>query len=379
MEFVTERERKLPVKYECDVLVAGGGIAGVASALSAARQGAKVMLLDANCALGGLATLGLITVYQPLCDGFGNQVIFGIAEELLRLSIKNGYESRYPDKWLCGGTKEERTKQRFQVQYNAQLFALDMERLLTENGVTVLYHTKIYDVLTKEGKITEALIDNKAGRCAVRAKAFVDATGDADLCWFSGEETARFEKNKLVAWYYYADSCGYRYFTQNPQNQTRFYNGFEDETEFIMKNHELIYTDVLRRKKEDSSVMPVTIPTLPEFRATRRLKGVSEPSVSEAKAGFSDCIGLMGDWHAATGVYEIPYSSLYGKNIGNLITAGRCISNKDDFWDFTREIPVCALTGETAGAAAAMVAGGIDAFANVPLSVLRKTIGYKGR
>ena len=382
LQYVVERERKIPVIAQYDVLVAGGGVAGVAAALAAARQGASVLLIDANCALGGLATLGLITVYEPLCDGYGNQVIFGIAEELLHLSIRHGFESRYPDAWLDGSDLErleKRKKQRYMVQYNAQFFALDMERLLLENGVKILYHTKVYDTIIKDGAIAQVLIDNKAGRSAISAKAFVDATGDADLCWFAGEDTALFEKNSLTAWYYFYYDGGYRYFTQNPPNQTRFYNGLNDETEMVLKAHDLIYTDVLRKKAQDGCVMPVTIPTVPQFRMTRRLAGVCEPSLAQAEAGFADAIGRMGNWRQAAGVYDIPYSSLYGKKISNLITAGRCVSHQTDMWDISRVIPVCALTGEAAGVAAALAAADGKAMAQLSLENIRSRSGYRER
>ena len=73
-----------------DVAVCGGGIGGIAAALAAAREGKKVVLLEKQFLLGGLATAGLITIYLPLCDGRGRQVSFGLAEELLRLSITYG-------------------------------------------------------------------------------------------------------------------------------------------------------------------------------------------------------------------------------------------------------------------------------------------------
>ena len=85
-----------PVSYTADVLVAGGGIAGIAAALAAARSGARVMLLERGFMLGGLATAGLVTIYLPLCDGEGTQVSFGLAEELFRLSMEHGAEDRYP-------------------------------------------------------------------------------------------------------------------------------------------------------------------------------------------------------------------------------------------------------------------------------------------
>ena len=109
---VTEKERQIPNSHSCDVLVAGGGIAGVAAALAAARNGADVLLLEREYTLGGLATLGLITIYLPLCDGRGNQVIYGIPEELLKLSIKYGAEQNYPAAWLEKGRVEERISTR---------------------------------------------------------------------------------------------------------------------------------------------------------------------------------------------------------------------------------------------------------------------------
>lgn len=97
MEYIKERAKKLSVTGEYDVAVSCGGIAGIAAALSAIRAGAsRVLLIEKQFALGGLATLGLVTVYLPLCDGFVHQVSFSIAEELLRLSIRYGFEDRYP-------------------------------------------------------------------------------------------------------------------------------------------------------------------------------------------------------------------------------------------------------------------------------------------
>ena len=69
-----------PVTSVCDVLVCGGGFAGISAALAAARQGKQVILLEKLFLLGGLGTAGLVTIYLPLCDGMGRQVSFGIAE-----------------------------------------------------------------------------------------------------------------------------------------------------------------------------------------------------------------------------------------------------------------------------------------------------------
>ena len=100
-----------PINSECDCLIAGGGFAGISAALAAARQGAKVVLVEKAFILGGLGTAGIVTIYLPLCDGNGRQVSFGIAEELFRLSIEHGAEDRYPDAWLEQGKEEKRKKQ----------------------------------------------------------------------------------------------------------------------------------------------------------------------------------------------------------------------------------------------------------------------------
>lgn len=161
MEYVTEPARELPVVETCDVFVAGGGIAGAAAALAAARGGAKVLLCERECLLGGLGTLGIVTIYLPLCDGCGRQVSYGISEELLRLSIKHGAEARYPTPWLDGGTVEERAATRFEVQYNAHLFAIELERLLLREGVSILYTASVCGVTKQDGRIDTVLVEHK--------------------------------------------------------------------------------------------------------------------------------------------------------------------------------------------------------------------------
>ena len=79
-------ERKVIKKGGFDVIVVGGGIAGIAASVAASRAGASVLLVEKGINLGGLATSGLISWYEPLCDGKGTQMVYGIAEELIKLS-----------------------------------------------------------------------------------------------------------------------------------------------------------------------------------------------------------------------------------------------------------------------------------------------------
>ncbi|NLG37001.1 MAG: FAD-dependent oxidoreductase, partial [Clostridiales bacterium] len=81
-----EEQNRIPVQGSYDVVVVGGGVAGVAAAGAAARSGARTLLIEKSISLGGLATIGLINIYLPLCDGMGHKVTTGIAEELLLLS-----------------------------------------------------------------------------------------------------------------------------------------------------------------------------------------------------------------------------------------------------------------------------------------------------
>ena len=139
-DYVLERERKLPVISHYDIVVVGAGIAGTAAALAASRHNKKVLLVERMYAIGGLATLGLITVYLPLCDGTGRQICFGLNDEFLKLAISRGYEDKYPDTWLPRPSDEHRG-QRFEVGYNAQVFAVLLEQELLKAGCTVLYGT----------------------------------------------------------------------------------------------------------------------------------------------------------------------------------------------------------------------------------------------
>ena len=175
-----------PVTKRCDVMVCGGGFAGISAALAAARQGKKVLLAERSFLLGGLATSGLVTIYLPLCDGMGRQVSFGIAEELLRLSVSLGAEDRYPANWLDSDDPAGRHEKalRFEVQYNPQLFAILAEQLLLREGVEILYGSYAVGVSRKDDRVEAVILENKSGRQAVALTTVVDATGDGDIARF---------------------------------------------------------------------------------------------------------------------------------------------------------------------------------------------------
>ena len=244
------------MKY--DVVVIGAGHAGCEAALAAARMGKKVVLFERQFLLGGLGTAGLISVYLPLCDGYGHQVSFGIAEELLKLSITYGAEDRYPANWLDDiGTRTENDL-RFAVRYNAQLFAILAEQLLLKEGVEILYGTQILDVAMDGDKISHLIYHNKTGRQACKVTSVVDATGDCDIALFAGVPTDTLKKgNFLASWYYSSEEEGYKLnqlgcadLAQYDDPSVRTFSGTDDESlsEMMILGHENILKHFLHLK-----------------------------------------------------------------------------------------------------------------------------------
>jgi len=389
--FINE-QIKTEVTAEFDVAVCGGGFAGISAALAASRNGAKTVLFEKEYMLGGLGTAGLITIYLPLCDGMGHQVSFGIAEELFRLSISQGAEARYPENWLDGkGTRTENDP-RFEVQYNAQMFALLAEKLLLENGVEIMYGTYAVGVDMADDKINHLITENKSGRKAYKVKSVVDATGDCDIAHFAGAPTENFKQgNILAAWYYYTDKNGYNLKMQGcsdipdeekteennvPKLLNRRFGGIDGRelSEMVCLAHKSIYNDVLKSREKTPELVPSTIATIPQVRMTRKIKGEYELSHTEMHKYFENSIGMVSNWKKRGPVYEVPFGTLYSAAVKNLICAGRCTSVNETLWDVMRVIPCCAVTGQAAGTAAALT----DDFANYDVKKLQSVLKQAG-
>ncbi len=392
-EYVKETARELPVCRECDVLVCGGGIAGAAAALAAARNGAKVLLLEREYALGGLATLGLISIYLPICDGMGRQVSFGIAEELLRLSVKHGTENSALTPWIAGGEADEKRNKRFMACYNPHIYAIELEQMLIKSGVDILYGTLACQVISEENRITYVVIENKSGRSAVKVKAVVDATGDADVCAVAGEDTGLFgQGNVLAGWYYIFSEGKYKLKTVGASDipdshktkqqleessKVRRYSGLQaDElSQQVIDSHAMTLDNFFANGDYDSAAYaPATIAGIPQVRMTRRIAGVYTQDENEMHREYADSVGMFSDWRKSGPVYEMPFGTLHGSKVKNLIAAGRCISGTDAMWDITRVIPVCAVSGEAAGTAAAMT----DDFTAIDISALQERLRTAG-
>ena len=374
-----------------DVAVCGGGFAGISAALAAAREGKKVILFEKQYMLGGLGTAGLVTIYLPLCDGFGRQVSFGIAEELLKLSITYGAEAKYPENWLDGiGSKTEKDK-RYEVQYNPQLFAILAEQLLLENGVDILYGSYVVDVFTENNRITKLFIENKSGRTTYSIGAVVDATGDCDIAHFAGVPTALFEQgNVLAAWYYYSNSSGCHLqmvgASDTPEEErtgkeakplvNRRFTGLDgiELSQQVCLSHKKTLEHWLKTREADKDAVISTIATIPQIRMTRKIVGEYELAHTEMHTYFEDSIGMVSNWKKRGPVYEVPFRTLYNKTMKNLIVAGRCTSVNETLWDVMRVIPCCAVTGQAAGTAAAMT----NDFSTLDIAKLQEKLRSNG-
>ena len=132
-------------------------------------------------------------------------------------------------------------------------------------------------------------------------------------------------------------------------------NGYE-LTEMLQVSHARILRHLQEMRTEDPSYTITAIPGIPQVLMTRRLQGCCTMNADQSFQRQDDSIGMMGNWRKAGPIYEIPFGALHCSEIDNLYVAGRCISAEDPMWDLTRVIPVCAVTGEAAGEAAAMKA-----------------------
>lgn len=356
-------ERRIPVWGHYDVAVAGGGIAGVAAAVAAARKGVRTCLLEKMQVLGGLATAGNVVVYLPLCDGHGNQVSFGLAEEFIRLPLPCG-ASRLPPAWerQTESTREQRAEKRFELVFDPAPMMVALERLALENNVDIFFDTRVMDVVKDDaGWVTHLMVWNASGMGAFEAGAVVDATGGADVAAMAGEETeTHTTRQPAGGWFYAIDESrrislrchsGHAADTGGGNGAAYDPTDFRDISRYLME----------ARRRAAAAVAPdghlFALPTMHTFTKTRRLCGRYTLTESDVGQGFDDNTGAVADWRQAGRILEIPARCLQG-DTPNLFAAGRCISSSGDAWEMTRVIPACAVSGEAAGKAAAFHAAG---------------------
>ncbi len=365
--------KQLPMRGEYDVIVAGGGVAGYAAALSAARCGKKVLLTEKTVILGGLATTGLINFFVPMCNGRGRQIIFGMAEEMLRDSVKYGYDT-IPDEWKNGEPGESEDVPRYVTRYSPYLFALQMTEALHHAGVEILFDCAVVEPVMEGGHCKGVITSSKAGLEFRRGKIIVDTTGDADVLRRSGMPTV-IGKNyftylgRIVT----LDSCrsaletgraetavqtitggNIDLYGHNQPEDVPLFHGTtpEDVSDYIIRN-QLIMLGKMKDKDRLAGEIS-TLPAMPQFRTTCHIAGDYTLKTDDAYRHFDDSIAAINDFDRPDNLYEVPYRTLIRSGFDNLITAGRSASAEGYAWDVLRVIPPAIITGQAAGEAAAL-------------------------
>ena len=405
-------QRKLPVKCEVDVFIAGGGPAGTAAAVAARSQGASVYLAEAHTCLGGMGTAGRVPVFMPVSDGvnflpggFGRQVLDRLAKE----------------KALPGPATDVEALKRV---YDA---------LVGESGVAFSFYTALSGVEAQDGRIRYVVCSSPGGMFAVKAKVYVDATGNGDLAAWAG---APFEKGDVQGRLMPGTLCsawsGIDWRTweasrpKGPQpDGSMLEKAFEDGVFTVRDEHltgmyklgdglgggnightfgvdgtdERSLTEALVRGRKSmpeyaryyreylkgfENARLVTTGSLLGVRETRRIMGDYVLCLEDYKkrAVFNDEIGRYAysiDIHPLSvgkdsyekhrkqfdqefrygkgESYGIPYRTLTPRGIDNLLVAGRCVSTDQMVQGSLRVMPGCFITGQAAGIAAAMAAG----------------------
>jgi glycine/D-amino acid oxidase-like deaminating enzyme len=417
VDYVTEPERRIPVVKEVDILVCGGGFAGVAAAVAAARNGASVMLIERYGFLGGLATGALVITTPPLNNG--------INREIARRLMAWGHYA--PDR-----AKEDATDSddidglACLLPYDPETTKYEFVRMLLDHRVEILLHTYVAGTLGADGRIEAVIVENKAGRSAVRAKVVVDATGDADVAAHAGAPVRAVER-PITMMFNMADVDSERALKHlkswaglkrvirdaiakgeiefdlgtDPdfgapgifaadlihKGQLNVWGGMlysnrsldpgeRTRAEIVTRDHAYRMAIYLRKNVpgfENARLEQMS--TEVGIRATRNLEGLAVPSKEEIVRGaFPDTVARP----YLRKTLAVPYRSLVPQGIENLLVAGRCISADDAIMGRLRLIPVCSATGEAAGVAAAMAADQGVAVQAVDVGHLRETLTEQG-
>jgi hypothetical protein len=413
--------RNVPLRHDVDVFVAGGGPAGVAAAIAAARQGASVFLAEGQGCFGGMGTAGLVPAFMQFGDGV-NFLAGGIGREVYeRLFAAGGVgpDDQQDVGACCAGIRAEVLKRVY-------------DEMMGESGAGFAFGTQMIAADAAKGAVSHVVCSGKSGLFAVKARVFVDASGDGDLAAWAG---APFEKGdadgKLMPGTLcslYADidweavrASGHGHYQFIEQaiangvftNPDRHLPGFwrvgrhvgggnightfgVDGTDERSLTKALLWgrqyqAEYQRFYKEYltgyEGMELVATGALLGIRETRRITGDYTMTLADflQRASFPDEIGRYSypvDIHASNtdaGSFEkfmnehtnlrygegenygIPYRALTPRGLINVLVAGRCISTDRYMQSSVRVMPGCYITGQAAGVAAALAADDVHA------------------
>jgi hypothetical protein len=406
-----EAAREIPVHARCDVLVAGGGPSGTAAAVAAARLGADVILLERYNHLGGLSTGGLVIWIDRMTDWDGRHVIRGFAEEIFARLPKEAVAGPPREDW--GSREPARAAywaQRTSAFHGVVTWAptLDPERLkilsqqmVLERKVRLAYHCWAAQPIVEAGAVRGVVFESKAGRRAIFAQVTVDATGDGDLFARAGAacetdiEESDIHHCMNTAWLFggvdmprwlewkAGQPQQFAGFMQRGRERLRFFDkpfvswrddialfmgprqaGYSaldvaDLTAVEVRSRELMAAHLeFYRREAPGFERAYLLQGAPQLgvRHSRRLVGVRKVLRAQWPHGVAleDEIGVSPSLSPKFPNISIPYGCLVPLQLEGLLACGRHIACDPNSHSFLREIPQCWVTGQAAGAAAAL-------------------------
>jgi hypothetical protein len=406
-----EPARTLKVYDRCEVLVVGGGPSGTAAAAAAARLGARVTLLERYNHLGGLSTGGLVLWIDRMSDWTGRLVIRGFAEELFDRLPPEAVAG--PDRADWGSTdpaKAAHWAQRTAAYHGIVTWSptIDPERLkllsqeiVLERGVKLVYHAWACEPIVEGGAVAGVTFESKEGRMALRAQVVIDATGDGDLfaragaafdndieevdvhhcmntAWlFGGVDMQRwiaFRAGQPQAYAAFMDggreACGLfeRPFVSwrddialfmGPRQTGYSALDVDDLTAVEVRSHRAMDQHLAYYRAHapgfENAYLLLSAPQI-GVRHARRLRGVDAVLRRRWPEGtpLPDEVAVTPAVSPKFPNISIPYGALVPEKLDGLLACGRHVSCDRNSHGFMREIPQCWLTGQAAGAAAAL-------------------------
>jgi len=382
-----ERARELPISREAEVIVVGGGPAGLTAAIAAARSGAKTVLVEQFGYLGGTATASLmacINGFRNQVEPDGKQTVRGVAEEIILMLKKLGGlgKSPYPQK----SYPTEPGQLEYSYAIDTEKFKYVTLRLCVDAGVDLLFHSYFCDSVAEEGTVRGVIVENKSGRQALMAKVVVDASGDADVAARAGapfwqtreDEAPRLNDGIMYRIQFGASRPAGTFACDFGMNAVVWGPGVgpingangDELSRAEVEARLRIYEDFAAKQAEHPELAEARVietPPLLGVRQTRFVEGEYKLTADDAIAGrrFDDVVAISScpiihyygyRRYLEHEGYDIPYRCLVPKQIENLLVAGRCISSEQQPYESHRAMAPIMAIGQAAGAAAALCA-----------------------
>lgn len=407
-----------------DVVVVGGGLAGVAAAIAASREDMNVLLIERYGYLGGMATVGLVNPFMKYSE-------HGTAERVL---ANAGIFFEIIERMSALGAMDKN-----QSCFSEEYMKLVLDRMIKEYNIKILFHTLLTDAKINDGKVTEITVSNRSGNFKIEAPVFIDATGDADLSAFAGIsfKLGREEDNECQPMTLCFRMCNVDWSKFDGNAANELYKSFrargliknprEDILVFRVPAQNVMHFNTTRIVMRDpTSTEDLTISEMEAreqifemcnflkaniggfenadlimsaaqigVRESRRICGHKIITQEDIDNGtkFSDRIArgtYHVDIHNPTGTgttlgktllrdyYTIPYGAMIPLDADNVIVAGRPLSSTHEAHSAFRIMPITTCIGEAAGVAASLAVKYKKSCIEIPVTEMQEILVSKG-